>query len=199
MYLKTNIASTNDKKIALPLSFITTKNKGPKLSKDGQLLDHTLLGDAQDFITQSEKYSPTPIPITPKQTNDDQLIQQQRLEMLKAQEKEDIEKREFLNKLYIFQRYAHVRQEHALKNWARHCAEWSLIESRLSNKLKRSRFDLVTEKISQYRIIMEEKEFMAEALRLLEDSKIDFWQSGLKIGGDLLGISCTLPNGGKRE
>jgi hypothetical protein len=54
-------------------------------------------------------------------------------------------------------------------------------------------------KIAEYRLLVEESEFLEEALRLIEKNDIDFWRSGMRIGSELLGLTFPMPKGGPRE
>jgi hypothetical protein len=49
----------------------------------------------------------------------------------------DSQRKEWLNKLHIFQRYREVREEHALENWRRHSVEWHKIEQHVSESVRK--------------------------------------------------------------
>lgn len=92
-----------------------------------------------------------------------------------------------------------LRHEHALKNWKRHSVDWFKLEEKIAKKLKKDPAELSMAKISEYRLVMEERELVEEAYKFLEKNDIDFWKTGLRVGSDLLGITLTMPKGGPRE
>jgi hypothetical protein len=125
------------------------------------------------------------------------IAQTQRL--LVTREREKQEKKEWLKKVHVFQRYMELRQERALSNWQRHSVEWNRIEQTISKQINRNASESLMVKIAEYRLLVEESEFLEEALRLIEKSELDFWRSGLRIGSELLGLTFPMPKGGPRE
>jgi hypothetical protein len=53
--------------------------------------------------------------------------------------------------------------------------------------------------LGEYRQYIEEKDLIQQALLLLEERHVNFWKTGLHIGGDLLGLTLQMPRGGPRE
>lgn len=49
----------------------------------------------------------------------------------------DPQRKEWLSKLNIFQRYREVREQHALENWRRHSLEWHKIEQFVSKTVRK--------------------------------------------------------------
>ncbi|KAJ3392218.1 hypothetical protein HDU92_008570 [Lobulomyces angularis] len=193
----------------VPIAILTTKNMGPRKSKDGKILTHTLLGDADDYFELENLYLPPDEKFEESemtQKEKDELEQTKTSEFLLKKKifeenklREEKEREVWLNRIHIFQRYMEVRQEKALNNWKRHSVEWNRVEQLIAKKTKQDPSQLMMAKIAEFRLIMEEHEFMEEALKLLESCKVDFWRTGLKIGSDLLGLTLPMPTGGQRE
>ncbi|KAJ3026752.1 UNVERIFIED_CONTAM: hypothetical protein HDU68_005140 [Siphonaria sp. JEL0065] len=214
-YLGQELEYTQPTKRPIPLSLVTAKSKGPKKQKDGKLIEYTLLGDAQDFEEMEVEFGekvPGNLDKTAKDASKALLEQQQvqqlatereeqaRLERLKlTHEKQVIERKRWLNRLYIFQKYREVREEHALRNWKRHSIQWNRVQRAVSKKSNKDRADLLMSRLGEHRERIEERDLIFEAFQLLEDRKVNFWSKGLRIGNDLLGLIVTPPKGGVRR
>lgn len=107
--------------------------------------------------------------------------------------------KEWQDKLFIFQRYREVREEHALENWRRHSVEWSKVEQSIAKSCGREPGDLLMARLGEYRQKLETTQLLEEAMLLLEAENINFWKEGITIGTDLLGLSLQLPRGGPRQ
>jgi hypothetical protein len=112
---------------------------------------------------------------------------------------EEQKRKDWLEKLNIFQRYKEVREEHALDNWKRHSIEWSKVEHIIARKAGKDPEDLLMARLGEFRQKLEEKQLIEEAVLLLEEQNINFWKEGIRIGNDLLGLSVQLPKGGPRQ
>ncbi|KAI9329428.1 MYCBP-associated protein family-domain-containing protein [Obelidium mucronatum] len=210
-YLGEELEYTQPSKRPIPLSLVTAKTKGPKKQKDGKLIEYTLLGDAEDFEAMEEELGEK----TPDKSIDQPkaLLEQQQIQAMEAQkeeqaraerlrlahEKQIIERKRWLNRLYIFQKYREVREEHALRNWKRHSIQWNRVQRAVSKKSNKSRADLLMSRLGEHRERIEERDLIFEAFQLLEDRKVNFWSKGLRIGNDLLGLIVTPPKGGVRR
>ncbi|KAJ3259213.1 hypothetical protein HK103_002860 [Boothiomyces macroporosus] len=171
-----------------------------------KLTPYNILGDVEDFQEFNKLYNGNVSESEEEEDPEEEPQIQIDPQVQEREEKELNERKEWLNKLHIFQRYREIREEHALKNWERHCNDWSRMEqhiSKRSGKVNRILYkkpeDLLMARICEYRQVVEEKRLIEEALRVLEDQKIDFWKEGIKIGNDLLGLSFQLPSGGPRQ
>ncbi|KAJ3276032.1 hypothetical protein HDV01_006202 [Terramyces sp. JEL0728] len=190
-----------------PIKILVAKALSPDSGKQNQktkktkVSNYNILGDLEDYQefnklynkeeTESEEEETVPIPEEP--------VRQIAPEIKETQDRETQERKEWLEKLHVFQRYREIREEHALKNWERHCSDWSKMEQHISLKSGKKPEDLLMSRLCEYRQVVEEKRLIEEALRVLEDQKIDFWKEGIKIGNDLLGLSFQLPSGGPRQ
>ncbi|KAJ3242343.1 hypothetical protein HDU81_005096 [Chytriomyces hyalinus] len=116
-----------------------------------------------------------------------------------AHEREQLERKRWLERLYIFQKYREVREEHALRNWKRHSRQWARVERTLTKTSKKDKSELLMARLGEFREKIEERDLIYEAFRLLEDQKVNFWSKGLRIGNDLLGLIVTAPKGGVRK
>ncbi|KAJ3097716.1 hypothetical protein HK100_005279, partial [Physocladia obscura] len=199
-YLGQELQYTQPENKPIPISV-----KGPKKRRDGKLVEYTLLGDIQDFEEMEEEIegnSHVSIDTDKKETGpenqrEDQMleeerkIEQQRVERLAAAKKKQLnDRKRWLNRLYIFQRYRELREERALRNWKRHIYQ---------RKKKKSRTELLMSRLGEHRERMEDRELIYEAFQLLEDQKVNFWSKGLRIGSELLGLIVTIPKGGPRR
>ncbi|KAJ3320756.1 hypothetical protein HDV06_005049 [Boothiomyces sp. JEL0866] len=175
-------------------------NQKKKVSE--KVMDYNILGDVEDFQEFNKLYnghvSESEVEEEHEPLEEEPAIQIDP-EIKEREDKELNERKEWLNKLHIFQRYREIREEHALKNWERHCNDWSKMEEHISKISGKKPEDLLMTRLCEYRQVVEEKRLIEEALRVLEDQKIDFWKEGIKIGNDLLGLSFQLPSGGPRQ
>ncbi|KAI8615306.1 MYCBP-associated protein family-domain-containing protein [Chytriomyces sp. MP71] len=210
-YMGQELEYTQPNRKPVPLSILVHPMKGPQKQKNGKYIEHTLLGDADDF-EEMEGMLCKPIDVEMKEieeqepTEDDirsaELVREEREKeerMRLAREKSERERKRWLDRLYIFQRYRELREEHALRNWKRHSLQWARIERALASKSKKPHSDLLMARLGEYREKIEERDLIFEAFRLLEDQKINFWSKGLRIGNDLLGLIVTAPKGGVRK
>ncbi|KAJ3049745.1 hypothetical protein HK097_009303, partial [Rhizophlyctis rosea] len=205
------------KRRGVPLSLLTTKNRGPRRAKDGALLEHTLLGDADDFAEMERLYSTATKDdsasaavaaeggdgekkVTLPTIEEQALAQQEKEKVERARRRQQEERLRWLNQLHIFQRYREVREEHALRNWKRHSVEWNRMEEALAKRSsKKNKTELLMSRLGEFREKMEERDLVEEALLLLEQEEVNFWKTGLRIGNDLLGLTMPLPRGGARQ
>ncbi|KAJ3405145.1 hypothetical protein HDV05_006731, partial [Chytridiales sp. JEL 0842] len=211
-YMGEELHYTNPRLKPIPISILTQPGKGPQRDRDGKIREHTLLGDIEDF-TEMDKLYGTPAaaeePTTTKHDNpqdhtnetdeERQKMEEQRLKEEEAREKYRLERKRWLNRLHIFQRYREVREEHALRNWKRHSLVWQRVERELSKSVDKDPADLLMARLGEYREKLEERDLMEEAMDLLEQRKVNFWSPGLRIGNDLLGLMVTIPQGGPRK
>lgn len=51
-------------------------------------------------------------------------------------------RKDWLNRLHIFQRYRELREEHALANWKRHSVEWNRIEQHIAQSIDKVNMNL---------------------------------------------------------
>ncbi|KAI8913683.1 MYCBP-associated protein family-domain-containing protein [Gorgonomyces haynaldii] len=175
---------------AIPLSLIHPP-QGPK-RVEGKLVDYTVLGDLEDYQELEELYCPPPEPEPVEEVVEEPPV-------IVEEQTDTFERKEWLQKLHIFQRFREVREEHALTNWHRHELEWAKIESLIAKKLGKQEDDLLMRRLGEYRQSMEEKDLIEQAMLLLEERHVNFWKSGLVIGNDLLGLHFSMPRGGPRE
>ncbi|KAJ3033439.1 hypothetical protein HDV00_006346 [Rhizophlyctis rosea] len=207
------------KKRGVPLSLLTVKNRGPRRAKDGALLEHTLLGDADDFAEMERLFGSGAKDasavtaaaaaaeggvgekkVTPPTIKEQALAQQEKEKLELARRRQQEERTRWLNQLHIFQRYREVREEHALRNWKRHSIQWNRMEEALAKRShKKTKSDLIMARLGEFRAKMEERDLIEEALLLLEQEEVNFWKTGLRIGNDLLGLTVPLPRGGARQ
>jgi hypothetical protein len=76
---------------------------------------------------------------------------------------------------------------------------WHQLEERLARKLHKDPDTLLMTRLGEYRLLVEERDLIEEAINLIERKKNSFWYAGLRIGNDLLGLTVTMPQGGPRE
>lgn len=198
----------------VPITLLTTTNRGPRRTKHGELLSHTLLGDIEDFeeLSKQEIESNPSLQISlmeKKNINNDieKTPEEEKLKRIQEvekenqwKEKEKQERKKWLRKLHIFQRYSEMREEKALRNWRRHSEIWNKMEQNITRKTsKKTNKQILMSRLGEYRIKIEEKELIEEALKLLESKNVNFWKTGIRIGSDLLGLTLPMPKGGPRE
>ncbi|KAJ3198272.1 hypothetical protein HDU82_001252 [Entophlyctis luteolus] len=207
---------TNPARKPIPLSIVTNAAKGPTL-RDGRVVEYSLLGDISDYEEMAGQQSiggtdpsakvpeaaqsPTANSVPAQDAAMEDLRRDElRLKRLaSAQEKQMKERSRWLDRLYVFQRYRELREEHALRNWKRHSIQWSRVQRSLSKASQKSKSDLLMSRLGEYREKIEERDLIFEAFQLLEDQKVNFWSKGLRIGNDLLGLMVTSPKGGTRR
>ncbi|KAJ3067903.1 hypothetical protein HDU98_008904 [Podochytrium sp. JEL0797] len=190
--------------------------EGPKKQKDGKLIEYTLLGDAQDFAEMDqelgessvlEEDEASAVAVEPEVLEQQQIqqreierVERERLDRLReVQERQAKERKRWLNRLYIFQKYRELREEHALRNWKRHSIQWNKVQRSIAKKSNKDRSELLMSRLGEHRERVEERDLIVEAFQLLEDRKVNFWSKGLRIGNDLLGLIVTAPKGGCRR
>jgi hypothetical protein len=203
---------TNPHKRPIPISILTQTAKGPQRDRDGKIREHTLLGDIDDFDEMDRIYG---MPSAPAGESDDvehdenldetetdeerAKLEEMRRKEEEAREKQRLERKRWLNRLHIFQRYREVREEHALRNWKRHSFQWQKIEREISKNVSKDPAELLMARLGEYRERIEERDLIEEAIDLLEHRKVNFWAPGLRIGNDLLGLMVTIPQAGHRR
>ncbi|KAJ3402860.1 hypothetical protein HDU80_004705 [Chytriomyces hyalinus] len=201
---------THPGKKPVPLSLILNKTRGPKKEKSGKIIEYTVLGDAGDFEEMEEELGEKPVstedaPAAIDPTEEARIADVRRAEIEKeaklkeVHEREQLERKRWLERLYIFQKYREVREEHALRNWKRHSRQWARVERTLTKTSKKDKSELLMARLGEFREKIEERDLIYEAFRLLEDQKVNFWSKGLRIGNDLLGLIVTAPKGGVRK
>ncbi|KAJ3155856.1 hypothetical protein HDU89_005414 [Geranomyces variabilis] len=207
---------THPERKSVPVSVLSKREHGPRRTRQGHIVAHTLLGDAQDFEAMERElagYS------SGSSSEDDEVLTApnadmandatmarghrasmvQRLAVDESKRKQAEEKRMWLSQLHIFQRYREVREEHALKNWQRHSIQWQRTEALLAKKSQRTSSNLLMARLGEYRERLEAHELVETALRLLDEEHVDFWKMGLRLGSDLLGLTMPFPRGGPRQ
>ncbi|KAI8822671.1 MYCBP-associated protein family-domain-containing protein [Fimicolochytrium jonesii] len=213
---------TQKEREVVPVSLLRKRDHGPRRTRQGRLVGHSLLGDPEEFeemersingnSDMEERHSVFKAGVDAK-SNDAgenegrwdgdatsaEVLAQFNAAMKEAKRKQAEEKRLWLSRLHIFQRYREVREEHALKNWQHHSVEWNRVEERLAKKAKKSPGELLMARLGEYRERLEEHELIDTALRLLDDEHVDFWKTGLRLGSDLLGLTMPIPRGGPRQ
>jgi hypothetical protein len=127
------------------------------------------------------------------------IPQEIKLEVDQISAEEEQKRKEWLEKLNVFQKYKEVREEHALDNWKRHSVEWLKVEHMVAKKAGKDPEDLLMARLGEFRQKLEEKQLIEEAVLLLEEQNINFWKEGMRIGNDLLGLCVQLPKGGPRQ
>ncbi|KAI8903941.1 MYCBP-associated protein family-domain-containing protein [Powellomyces hirtus] len=218
-YMGEDLQYTHPERVSVPVSVLSKKDRGPRRTRHGRIVEHTLLGDADDFEEMERQLY--------GDSDDSDYIENdgatfdaadegvgnghaavapqhrmsvyQRMAVEETKRKQAEEKRMWLSQLHVFQRYREVREEHALKNWQRHSVQWNRTEAILAKKSKRTTSDLLMARIGEYRERLEEHELVETALRLLDEEHVDFWKTGLRLGSDLLGLTMPLPRGGPRQ
>lgn len=213
-YLGEEPQYTNPLKKPVPVSIISSK-LGRKKPKG---VPHMILGDKEDFEEMEKIYGQLGGGENEGGVENDDgayhekeqqaldLQRQAELEQeemerraIDSKERQKMERRKWLNKLHIFQRYREVREEHALRNWKRHSIRWQIMERELSKNANKKTEDLLMARLGEYREKLEEQILIEEALELLESRQVNFWSPGLRIGNDLLGLMVTIPLGGTRR
>ncbi|EGF81875.1 hypothetical protein BATDEDRAFT_87286 [Batrachochytrium dendrobatidis JAM81] len=196
----------------VPITLIRpNQNFGPLKSSTGTLIEHTVLGDVDDFEEFDKLYSKS----LPNLDEKADIIKNQELPITKHAEvnnenqkndekvssnvEQTDERKEWLQKLHIFQKYREMREENALSNWKRHSIEWSRIEERIGKSIKKPADELLMARLGEYREFVEERDLIEEALMLLEEHNVNFWKTGLRLGSDLLGLCFQMPSGGPRQ
>nr|KAJ3418507.1 Iron-sulfur assembly protein 1 [Polyrhizophydium stewartii] len=189
---------------SIPLALVRHNTQsGPAKDSSGSLIEHTVLGEIDDFEELDKIYSKpeletsgddSAVTIEAPQGNRKQVkvaVNAQQRQSgragLRSAEMTD-ERREWLNRLHIFQRYREVREEHALSNWKRHSIEWNRVEESIAKRTSKPAESLLMARLNEYRKFVEERDLIEEALLLLEEHNINFWKTGLRIGTDLLGL-----------
>ena len=100
-------------------------------------MDYSILGNVEDFQEFEKLYAPPPIQV-PKVTHPEPEPEPEPEPIsLPVLEDEQVQRREWLDKLHIFQRYREVREEHALANWKRHCIEWNKVEQTIAKSIQK--------------------------------------------------------------
>ncbi|KAL2918826.1 hypothetical protein HK105_201660 [Polyrhizophydium stewartii] len=200
---------------SIPLALVRHNTQsGPAKDSSGSLIEHTVLGEIDDFEELDKIYSKpeletsgddSAVTIEAPQGNRKQVkvaVNAQQRQSgragLRSAEMTD-ERREWLNRLHIFQRYREVREEHALSNWKRHSIEWNRVEESIAKRTSKPAESLLMARLNEYRKFVEERDLIEEALLLLEEHNINFWKTGLRIGTDLLGLCFQMPRGGPRQ
>ncbi|KAI8928440.1 MYCBP-associated protein family-domain-containing protein [Entophlyctis helioformis] len=223
----------------IPMTLVLPNpNAGPRRAEGGKYVEHTVLGDVEDFAEFERLYS-KPEDTTAGDSDaqedharavdhghpgNDQHARQKHAHHHNhghhshhshhrhqlhghvpaghgangARTASD-DRREWLNRLHIFQRYREVREEHALSNWKRHSVEWNRVEESVAKRSNKPVEELLMTRLGEYRQFVEERDLIEEALLLLEEHKVNFWKTGLRIGNDLLGLCFQMPRGGLRQ
>ncbi|KAJ3176561.1 hypothetical protein HK101_010402 [Irineochytrium annulatum] len=196
----------------IPVSLLTGQsNAGPKRDKKGGIIPHTILGDVDDFLELEAKQKDSEEhhgadgldKEEERREEEDRVLREQQREVERrleeAREKRRLERKRWLDRLHIFQRYRELREENALKNWKRHSVAWAKVERDISRNTSKTPQEMLMTRLGEYREKMEERDLIVEALKVMESRRIDFWSPGLRIGNDLLGLMVTMPEGGPRE
>ncbi|KAI8898310.1 MYCBP-associated protein family-domain-containing protein [Globomyces pollinis-pini] len=202
--ISSNSLNVNEPLQVVPLSLFDIETK--KMNRN-VISKHSILGDWDDFQEFEKRYKPPgelePVKISEieqEEIRNSQKILQEIDHKINLQKKQEMElRKERLNQMHIFQRYQDIREEHALQNWKRHSVEWNRMEQRLVSKSQKSSDELLMARLGEYRMVVEEKTLIEEALHVMEDHQIDFWKEGIRIGSDLLGLSFQPPIGGQRQ
>ncbi|KAH6574215.1 hypothetical protein BASA62_002534 [Batrachochytrium salamandrivorans] len=197
----------------VPLTLIQpNQHIGPIKGGMGAFVEHTVLGDVDDYADFERMYSK----LSEKAEEDGDAISMEPLvssivEQISTHEHEldgsikansqriTDERKDWIKQLHIFQQYREMREEHALSNWKHHSVEWNRIEQKISNSTGKPVDELLMARLGEYREFVEERDLIEEALLLLEEQNVNFWKTGLRIGSDLLGLCFQMPRGGPRQ
>ncbi|KAI8802144.1 MYCBP-associated protein family-domain-containing protein [Cladochytrium replicatum] len=187
---------------AVPLTVLTAKDRGPRCALDGRIIDHTILGDVDEY-TEMERNCVT---ASPAHATTDIQPMDHHSEIAKtahqdvrglSQENSMPENND--QQLHIFQKYRELRQQHALLNWKRHTINWQITEEILSRRTNKATDNLLMSKLGEFRHNVEEQNLIEEAQALLESKNVQFWKENIWLGSDLLGLTHSLPLSGPRE
>ncbi|KAJ3116804.1 hypothetical protein HDU96_008700 [Phlyctochytrium bullatum] len=189
---------TEPTKKPIPITLVIPGiEKGPRRNEDGKLVPHTLLGDEEDFMemealaAQEANKALMCDDLGPEGSADAAAAVAAETALLEAEitnasnkkvlpeEEMEARKREerkrFMNRLHIFQRYREMREEHALRNWKRHSVEWAKMERELAKQTKKQPEHLLMCQLGEFRERLEEQALVEEAMALLEHRDIEFW------------------------
>ena len=121
----------------IPLSFLTSKQKGPRRDSEGRLLSRTLLGATEDYVAFKKEQGDDEDDriaeaLQAEREKDDYEKWVKKVERLKRKEEKEKQKR--LQSMMVFEQTKFLKQEKAMLRWNEMNLTWDRVKKNIAKK-----------------------------------------------------------------